>query len=234
MSHILLTRGQKQSEAFSKAIADCGWSATIWPLLTFSNLISGPIELNGDQSLIFTSARAVEALPDPIPAQADVYCVGPATSIAAGRRGFVNVEDVSGDADRLIERLMEISPRRYLHVRGRFSRGNIAERLSAAGRQTNVLIAYEAIATCSAPSEVHSAIMARKFDAMAFFSPRTAAIFKRNVQEEWAQHLKEMKLFAISAAAAEPVLELGFAEVEIAEHPNGASMCAAICSAKNG
>ena len=229
MPCILLTRPLDQSEKFAAEIADCGWRSAIWPLLTIENRFIRPVEPAADQSLIFTSARAVKALPDPAPVRTPAICVGPATAAAARDRGFTAVTNIEGDADILVQSLLDTAPKRYLHVRGAHSRGEVAERLTHANRPTEELIAYEAVASENAPAEIDTALKAGKIDALALFSPRSAAIFKRLVKSDWLGRM--MTVYAISPAAAEPVRSMGFARVILADKPDGAGMRAAICSA---
>ncbi len=231
MPQILLTRPKLLSETFANDIAKAGWRSTIWPLMTIRSLLSEPIVVDDDCALIFTSARAIETLPKPAPTYLSAFCVGPATAITARRYGFQNVTDISGDGDRLVEVLSVARPLRYLHVRGAHTTGNIAERLTFAGRPTGEVVAYEAIAATSAPEAVHTAINGGNIDALALFSPRTAAIFTSLARPEWTERLNRMIVYAISPAAAEPVKSLGFSDVVIADRPNGEAMRAAICGA---
>ena len=230
MPCILLTRPRDRSEAFAADIADCGWTSMIWPLLTIQNRLSRPVAPAQDQSLIFTSVRAVDALPDPIPTRTPAICVGPATSAAARRRGFAAVTDVGGDADDLVRSLTNAPPRRYIHLRGVHSRGEVAARLTAAGRPTDETIVYEAVASRKAPPTIDTAFQGRKIQAVALFSPRSAAIFERVAGDGWLDG--QVTAFAISHAAAAPVRNMGFAKVIVASQPDGEAMRAAICSAK--
>lgn len=233
MPNILLTRPKDRSEAFAKEIEACGWTSTIWPLLTIRPLLKEPVEPAHGQSLIFTSVRAIEAMPDPVPVHSAAICVGPATAAAAHHRGFTDVTDIAGNAETLVKALLTMAPQRYLHVRGVDTRGDIAARLTEAGRPAGEMLAYEAIAANHAPEEIDTAIQAGKIDAIALFSPRSAAILKRLVKNEWASRLSKMTIFAISPSAAEPARDMGFARVLVANKPNGSAMRAAICSATN-
>lgn len=232
MPCILLTRPQDLSEAIAAEIAQCGWTSMIWPLLKIENRLTHPLSPAGDQSLIFTSARAVDALPDPAPIRSPAICVGPATAAAAKARGFEAVTDIGGDADALVRSLTGGAPRRYLHVRGVHSRGDVAGRLNAASRPTDEVIAYEAVASKAPPSEIDTAFQARKIEAVGLFSPRSAAIFKRLARAGWFKG--RVTAYAISAATAEPVRDMGFDSVIVADRPDGAAMRAAICSAEKG
>lgn len=229
MPRILLTRPQDRSEAFAAEIAACGWDALVWPLLTIRNRLSRPVAPADGQALIFTSAQAVEALPSPAPVRSPAICVGPATAAAARKRGFSEVTDVAGDAESLVGTLIGAAPRSYLHVRGAQSRGAVAARLAGAGRPTDELIAYEAVAAEYPPPEIDTAFKAGKIDAVALFSPRSASLFRNLAKVDWLR--RRVTAFAISAAAAEPVHDMGFAEVIVAERPDGPAMRAAICSA---
>lgn len=233
MPNILLTRPRERSEAFATEIEKCGWTSTIWPLLTIHPLLTTPIEPTEGQSLIFTSVNAIWSMPNPVPIHTPAICVGAATAAAAYKRGFTAITDISGNAHELIQTLLGVEPQRYLHVRGVDSRGGIAASLTQTGRQTAEIVVYEAIASDHAPKDINTAIMAGKIDAVALFSPRSAAILRKLVKTEWLSHLSTTTMFAISPSAAEPARDIGFAKVVVAKKPNGSAMRAAICSATN-
>ncbi len=233
MPNILLTRPKDRSEAFAAEISKCGWASTIWPLLTIRPVVTKPIEPCEGQSLIFTSVNAIESISDPAPIHMPAICVGGATAAAARRRGFTCVTNIAGDADQLVRTLLGKDPQRYLHIRGVHTRGDIAARLTKAGRPTDEIVNYQAIASETAPKEIDTAIMAGKIDAVALFSPRSAAILKKLARVEWVSNLSTMTVFAISPSAAEPARDMGFANVVVAKQPNGSAMRAAICSATN-
>ncbi len=199
--------------------------------MTIRPMLSQPLVVDEDCVLIFTSARAVEALPKPVPIHLSAVCVGPATATAARRYGFRDVVDIAGDGDRLVEMLSASPSTRYLHVRGADTTGNIAERLTLAGRPTDEVVAYEAVAATSAPKAVHTGIVSGDIDAVALFSPRTAAIFRSLARPDWTERLNRMILYAISPAVAEPVQGLRFSDVVVADRPSGEAMRAAICGA---
>ncbi len=233
MPNILLTRPKDRSEAFASEIEKCGWTSTIWPLLKIRPLLAEPIMPQERQSLIFTSMNAVEAMPEPVPTKAHAICVGASTAAVARRRGFTSITNVSGDAHKLVQTLLARESQRYLHVRGAKTRGDIAARLTQAGSPTDEIVAYEAQASDHAPEKIDTAIMSGKIDAVALFSPRSAAILKRLAKVEWFCRLSTATVFAISPATAEPVRDIGFAKVVVADEPNGSAMRAAICSASN-
>lgn len=233
MPNILLTRPKDRSEAFAKEIEQCGWRSTIWPLLTIRPLLTAPIRPRDGQTLIFTSVNAVAATPDPAPLSSPVICVGNATAAAARARGFRTVTDVDGDARKLIQTLLNKAPQRYLHIRGVDTRGDIATTLTRSDRPTDEAIAYEAVASNHVPKEIDAATMGGEIDAVALFSPRSAAILRELVGVAWLSCLSTVTVFAISPSAAEPVQDMGFANVVVAKKPNGSEMRAAICSAAN-
>ncbi len=211
-------------------LESCGWAAMIWPLLSIRRLETLPLEIEPETTLILTSARALEALSGPLPAVASVFCVGSATAAAATARGFSDVVNVDADAEALFQRLVKLDGP-FHHLRGEDARGDLIGRLNAAGKRAQDTVLYRAEQAQAAPDSVNEAILAGQLDAIALFSPRTAATFERLTRPEWGQALGNMTLFAISHAAAEPVMTLGFGEIIVAETPNGEAMRAAICSA---
>ncbi|MEX2518885.1 MAG: uroporphyrinogen-III synthase, partial [Paracoccaceae bacterium] len=176
MPLILLTRPQAQSEAFAAEIAHDGWRSLIWPVIEITPLLSAPPDLAGVDALIFTSARAVEALarfgaPPPLPA----WCVGPATAAAARRAGLGPVIAAEGDGEALVAALA-MADGRLLHIRGRDASVDILGALRRAGRDAREVVAYAAEPGREPEARVGAAIAAGEAAGVALFSPRSAAL----------------------------------------------------------
>ncbi len=135
------------------------------------------------RALIFTSQTGVEAyarLPERKAQTA--YCVGQRTADRALEAGLRAIS-ADGDADALVAMILsagEAGP--LLHLRGRDSRGDVAERLTAAGCPTEAVILYAqevqplsdaAMQMLKGPGPVIAPL----------FSPRTAAILAAALPE---------------------------------------------------
>ncbi|QIE55075.1 uroporphyrinogen-III synthase [Pikeienuella piscinae] len=225
MPLVLLTRPRRQSDAFAAEIAADGWDALIWPVMEIVHLLPAPPDLSDADALIFTSARALEALlqhgpPPALPA----YCVGPATADAARRAGFDEVIEGGGDAVRLLAVLKAAGLSRPAHVRGRDIAMDISAALRDTGADARDIVAYEARPAGPPGARVDAAMRAGRIDAVAFFSPRTAALFAKAAPYAWRPRLATIEAAAISAAAAAALAPVGFANISVAERPDGAAM----------
>lgn len=231
MPRVLLTRPRAKSEALAAALARDGWEAAIWPVLEMRDREIDRRAVAAARTLIFTSARAAEALAPLAPLNKPAWCVGPATARAAEAIGCAP-RDGGGDAAEMLARILagpDEGP--YLHLRGAQVRVRVAAALDEAGRRAAEAVAYEAAPGGPPPAQVDTLMRAGKIDAVALFSPRSAEIFAAGAPASWRAAFGAMRAVAISPATAAPLRPLGFATVEIAEKPEGAAMRAAICGA---
>ncbi|WP_340109802.1 uroporphyrinogen-III synthase [Pikeienuella sp. HZG-20] len=231
MPRVLLTRPQAQSEAFATSIAGLGWDALIWPVIEIAPTLFSAPDLSGVDALIFTSARGVEALsrfgaPD-LPA----FCVGAATAAAARRAGFTEVTAAGGDAVRLLELLKARARGRLMHIRGRDAAADIKGALRAHGIDADEIIAYAAEPAAPPSDGVDATVRAGDVEMAMFFSPRSARIFAATAPAAWRSAYPAMRAATISEAAAAPLLDLGFADIRAAAHPDADAMRALLRSA---
>lgn len=224
MPRVLLTRPRAQSEAFA-ATLPAGWEAAIWPVIEIEPAAFDRARIDDAATLIFTSARAVEALG---PLGKTAWCVGDATARAAEAAGAAP-RDGGGDAETMLGRILagpDEGP--YLHVRGADARVDLAARLRAAGRAAADLVVYRAVETGAPPPWLAEMLNRGDLGAAAFFSPRSAGCFAAAAPRAGLAHVRAV---AISAATAARLRGLGFARVEIAAEPTAAAMRAALCGA---
>lgn len=224
MPRVLLTRPRAQSEAFAASIAAAGWEASIWPAIEIVNLLESPPDLSETDALVFTSARAVEAIAAFGAGRLPAFCVGPATAAAARSAGFAEIREAGGDAARLIDTLRAEARGRLLHVRGRDVAADIAGALRAAGMRAEELVAYGAEPGGAPDEGVLAAMDEKSIEIALFFSPRSASIFASAAPERWRAVYPFMRAGAISAAAAAPLRGLGFRETAVAAAPNAHEM----------
>lgn len=192
------------------------------PLLEIVPL-PGAISARGAQGVVFTSANGVAAaqaaaLRPSLPA----YCVGTATAAAARRAGW-SVEITCETADALVAALTERRPSApLLHLRGRHTRGAIAERLGTAGIETRAQEVYDQ--RLVAPGDAaRAALDAAGPVIVPLFSPRTARQFA-----DTCAGGAPLFLAAISRAAAEPVENMGYRALILAKRPDAAAMAEAV------
>lgn len=224
LRRVLLTRPRAQSESFAALIAEDGWDLVIWPVIDIRPLLKSAPDFTGIEALIFTSARAVEALaPFPLP-QLPAWCVGPATAQSAREAGFTEVIEAGGDAARLIATLREEKPGRALHVRGRDRAADVVGALRESGLEAEELIAYAAEPGGPPAPETDRLIRSKAIDVAMFFSPRTSRLFIEAAPQSWREAFSGMTAIAISEAAAAPLSGAGFRKIMVTEQPDGKAM----------
>jgi uroporphyrinogen-III synthase len=169
---ILLTRPQHASERFAAQLRDRvgKLDVLISPVMQIEPLMQ-TVEIGEARALIFSSANAV---PFGV-AGMRCFCVGDATARAAQAAGM-QATSAEGDASDLIRRILadgESGP--FLHIRGKHTRGEIAQRLTEAGCLTREAIAYDQVVR---PLSEHakSLLTGNSPVLVPVFSPRTAKI----------------------------------------------------------
>lgn len=156
------------------------------------------------------------------------FCVGTQTTGAARAAGF-DAKPCGNTAEDLVASLIEFRPAgRLMHLRGEYSRGNIAGRLTAAGLHVAEHIVYvqEALPLTQ---QAHDVLDGERPVILPLFSPRTARLLCEQISgraRRW--------VVAMSPAVAKAALPLGAEHVAIAETPTGAAMCAVVSGLYQG
>lgn len=177
--------------------------------------------LEGIKTLIFTSANGVAAYvaangPKALPC----YTVGDATARAATAAGLHAIS-AGGDADALIDRIkQDNAPAPLLHVRGAHARGDISERLGAAGFPVSQAIVYHQNAL-TLTEEAKSLLDGYRPVILPLFSPRSAALLGS------APVSAKVYAVAMSEATADS-LRFDVEDMRVAAHPDFESMASVI------
>lgn len=226
---VLITRPEPQASRFCAALQN-RYGALVQPILTpllrpaFKNpvLPKGPFG-----SVVFTSetaVRAAVALTDAVvPKRA--YCVGDHTAQVATELGF-QAHSAAGDAENLLKLLSdrpEHSP--FLHLRGREARGDLADRLAAAGVPAVSAVVY-AQETLPLSAQAIKALQGDEPVIVPLFSPRSAEQFYRGLQNlpQVADLLPRLKIAALSPAVAAVLSGCPAQNIAIALAPNQAEL----------
>ncbi len=215
---LILTRPRDASERFAESLSDVlkpGVRVIISPLFEIVPLGRIP-DFSGIRGVIFTSANGVRhaGRGNGLPA----YCVGPATWHAAAASGW-DAQKSGATADELVDCLISTTPPvPLLHVGGVHRRGQVAERLSAAGLPTKEAIVYDQESRPLAPAAL-SALAGDSPVILPLFSPRTARRFAAVAQPRAPLHL-----VAISAAVMAETRGLSAASRSVASDPDSQSM----------
>jgi uroporphyrinogen-III synthase len=178
------------------------------------------IALAGVHALAFTSANAVRAFAG-LEARRDlpVFAVGGATAEAARAAGFGAVEDAAGDVQALADHLIARRPGRILHPAAAEPAGDLAGLLTAAGVPAQSVVIYDTVAV--RPDAALAGLGA--LDAVLIHSPKAGRRVAALVAPAEAP---DMAVIALSAAAARPLRDAGFADVRHAQSPSEAALLA--------
>jgi len=216
---MIVTRPAAQGRSFAKAV-QTRWDGPLdvlqSPLL---QIVQITVNRPTADALILTSAHGVNSAKSMgWPAGMRAWCVGAKTANLARAAGFEAVSG-PGDAAGLLRLIIAERPSgKLLHLRGRHSRGAIAENLAEAGLQCDALVTYEQQARPLIP-EARSAVMGPAPVIFPLFSPRTATILSSA-----APFAAPVHIVALSAAVQSAMVVPSFASRSIAVRPTGAAM----------
>jgi uroporphyrinogen-III synthase len=229
----LVTRPRAEAETLAAMLARRGIETIIEPLIDIAATGAALPDLSGVRAMLCTSANGARAL-----ARASgergiaVFTVGDATGRAARDAGFARVESAGGDVDdlaRLVRRRLRPADGRLLHVAGSAVAGDLAALLAADGFAVERAVLYEARAATALKAPTARLIAAGAIDLALFFSPRTAAIFARLVEDAGvAAGLAATVAIAISPSVAAPLAALPFRDRLVADAPTQAALIASI------
>lgn len=143
----------------------------IAPVVEIRGLPGAP-GLDGFAGTIFTSENGVAALGGEGRGRR-AWCVGERTAAAAREAGFDAVA-AGGDAGALVAAVIASGERGpFLHARGRETRGEVAERLRAAGIDCEETVVYEQVSLPLSPEA--QALLKRDAPVLVpLFSPMSA------------------------------------------------------------
>ena len=228
-----MTRPRADAEGLAEALGARGIAALIEPLLAVHYADASPLDLNGVQAILCTSANGVRAVARLSSERAlPLFAVGDASAAQARAEGFVAVASAGGDAGdlgRLVGERLSPASGRLLHAAGTEVAGDLDGRLRARGFAVERAVLYEARAATALSAATRAALAARKVDFALFFSPRTAAIFGRLAAAAGiAEALGDVAAISISAAADAALAPLGFTVRRIAPRPDQPSLLAAL------
>jgi uroporphyrinogen-III synthase len=219
--HILITRPAEDAALLGEKLQARGHQVTGLPMISIDYLKPEAPEAPVDAH-VFTSANGVRAA---VKAGVDVqmaYAVGPATAAACQAAGWDNIITGTGDVDGLVATILAAPPEgRILHVSGRDKAGDLLGGLRQAGLSADNLVLYRAVARPAFAPETVAAIGNRQYDAVLFYSSRTAQIFIALAQQAGLQDcLAAMAAGCLSPAVAQTAAIAGFAPIWTAASPN--------------
>jgi len=213
-----VTRTQPGATTTARRLTEMGHQAVVRPVLEYRPIDVAAPDLTDLAAIAFSSALGVTAFAR-LTTRRDlpVFVTGRATAEVAQRAGFENVLSADGDLAGLasvIANTKLAGP--ILWACAAEPAGDLAELLGT-GFAVRRLAVYETIeADWSVPADV---------DGLLVASPKAGRLLAARLTRAEASSLN---LYAISAAAAAPLLSLPFASVSAAARPSESEMLALI------
>ncbi|MEM8693796.1 MAG: uroporphyrinogen-III synthase [Pseudomonadota bacterium] len=174
------------------------------------------ISLLNAHGVIFTSANGVRH--GPRASELPAYCVGPATTTEATQAGW-KARQLGETADQLVEALAK-KPKGFelIHICGRHTRGNVAQRLRDHELIVATLVVYDQVAN-PLSEEAKTLLTAEAPVLLPLFSPRTAKLFANEPQPN-----AELHVVALSDAVAAEIPVDRVKSVSVAPAPTVEAM----------
>jgi uroporphyrinogen-III synthase len=226
---VLITRPAEDAKPLAEILRHRGHETIVSPLMKIRFCDGPEIPLNGFQAVVATSANAIRALQRRT-ARRDVpvFAVGPHTAQAALAAGFAGVRQGSGDSHALAIFVREVADPAsgpLLWVAGRDRTAELADALTAYGFEVQAQALYAAEEVGTLTEEATAALSAERMDAILLFSPRSALVFAKVLQNQALLHAcRRMVALCMSQEVAQKLSTLPFANILIAQQPNVASM----------
>ncbi len=166
-----------------------------------------PLQVNVDLSryalIVFASRNAVAASTRFGLAGRKAIAVGRATGQAAKEAGM-RVMSASGDADSLVKGVTSMPPDgTVIFLRGRHSRGNVAQRIREAGISIEEAVVYDQRALPLSEKAIRALGGERRL-AIPLFSPRSAVLLSEQMRSN-ADRLKSGAPFCLIAMSEQVV-----------------------------
>lgn len=217
---IIITRPQKQAEAFAAELRALGFNSHIEPMLRIEALDFEMPPSDSYKALVFTSANAVHTSAVFLKGtDKAIYAVGPQTAQALKDLGFNDITCAHGDSQALLKSL-EHAPETCLHIRG--------EHVAAPMGMQEVVV-YTAQAVEEFSTNFTDLCRAGNIDSITFFSARTAQIFSDLMLKSGLKDaLQNTKLLCLSDAVLECVRNINNAGTYISQSPDRQGMLALI------
>lgn len=192
---LLLTRPKEQSAEFLSECekhADRRLPVVVSPIIRIEAVADVP-DLSSYATLIFTSANGVVACASELRGRR-VVTVGTKACVLAAQAGAV-ATSLGEDVETFLAQSDQIEGP-ALHCRGTHARGNLAERLSANGVQTDEAILYDQVAQPLTPA-ARSLLQSNGSVVAPIFSPRSAQLLSQTMISA------DIQIVAMSEAVAQ-------------------------------
>jgi uroporphyrinogen-III synthase len=221
---VLVTRSVDDASRTARALAARGHEALIAPLYHVRFFDGPEISFEGEQAILVTSSNGARALARRTSRRdLPVFAVGTRTAGTARAEGFGDVFDAAGDAKALalgVRERLDPQAGALLHATGTNTSHEFARELARAGFVLRAHALYEAVEAPQLPANAAEALRSRTLDAMLLFSPRSALVFARRVEEaHLAASCRYLIACCISKAAVDALAGLQFRDIRVAPRP---------------
>ncbi len=222
---VLVTRPGDDGTALAELLGARGVGSVVEPLLAIKQIEGPPLELDGVQAFLLTSANGVRALARRTDRrEIPVYAVGDATAATARGSGFTQVHSAAANVEPLAELVKEIlkpADGPLLHVAGSTVAGDLIGLVEAAGFKCTREVIYDVINKRSLTSSTIAAIKENHIEAVTLYSPRSAEIFVELIRKaRLVRSCRSMIVICLSQAVADKIGELHWQDIHIAAEPN--------------
>ena len=230
---ILVTRPREDAAPLADALAELGIKPVLDPLMCIEFIDGPPLDLDGVQALLVTSANGVRAFSNRDPRRhLSVFAVGDATARAAHLAGFADVSSASGDVAALaalVHDRLDADGGALLHVAGSRLAGDLAGMLAENGFTYRREVLYGGRVETVLSAETILGLEDGNLDGVTFFSPRTASVFAALVRRAGLEGCTyPLAAFCLSPAVAEEARALTWGRVVIAGKPDQDALVQAI------
>ncbi len=231
---LLLTRPAEEGERTRAALEAAGHSVLVSPVLRFEPL-PVTLDLSGAQALAVTSRQGLRSLARATPRRdLPLFAVGAATAALAGEAGFQRVESADGDQAalaRLLSRRLSPGAGHILHVTGSERADDLGENQPLQAFTVVRTELYQARALEELDRTARDAMTHGQLDAVAFFSPRSAAIFVTLVRRAGlAASCAGLLAVCLSPAVTRSAAMLPWSEAVTAAQPSLPALLAALAA----
>lgn len=232
---ILITRPREDAAAFAERLGACGVESLVVPLMEIVFEAGLDLDLRDVRAILLTSANGARALDQLCPTRdLPVFAVGPATAQAARDAGFRDIAVSGGDVVHLAETVratLPAGPGVLLHVSGSVVAGDLAGRLGRAGYTVRRATAYSARPMTILPQAVRDALTGGAIEGVAFFSPRSAALFHGLIEAAGlGGTLGRLTGYCLSDAVARDLPAPPWGATAVAARPDGEALAELICA----
>lgn len=222
---VLVTRAEAEGAATAARLRRAGHEALLVPLSRVVPLNVDLARLTAD-AVVVTSAHAIHGDVARF-ASLPLFAVGPRTSEAARRAGFVDVRTGAGTARDLVDVIGKAlqNDASVLFLAGETRKADVERGLAGAGFTVNVVETYRLEVPERLPDAAHAALEGRGVDAVLHYSRDSARRFSMLVHEAGlGEAVRQLRHLCLSGDVAAGLAGLECTRIEVAARPDEAAL----------